>query len=77
MFDKLLILQFACERLEDTHYIKIKVVGPAVNGKHFEVTTERVSRTASKGSVTSTATFDSFLSSVIRKLINDCLMVPL
>lgn len=48
------------------HMITFEVTGPSVDGREFKVITTRKSPSAS-GAVTSSATFDSFLASILSK----------
>ncbi|XP_071531093.1 aspartate dehydrogenase domain-containing protein-like [Panulirus ornatus] len=52
-------------QLTDWHRVEIEVTGPEIAGKHFSVKTLR-NNPANPGAVTGSATYASFLSSVVR-----------
>ena len=71
MLNCLLVLIVSCIAMlfsSTVHEITIEVTGPAVDADHFSVRTVRCSPTA-PGLVTSTATQDSFFSSMTSKLL--------
>lgn len=55
-----------CCSLSDFHMIDVNVYGPEINGNRFHVLSRRMSP-AKVGSVTSSATQDTFFNSIIRK----------
>ena len=52
-------------RLTDWHIVEVEAIGPTINGNQFNVKTVR-SNPADPGAVTGSATYNSFLSSIIR-----------
>ena len=57
----MMILIFHFLRLSDWHIVEVEAIGPTINGNQFNVKTVR-SNTADPGSVTGSATYNSFLS---------------
>lgn len=52
-------------RLTDWHIVEVEVTGPQIAGRNFTVKTTR-NNPADPGAVTGSATYSSFLSSVVR-----------